>query len=114
MRGQATLTGPMRQGPLVSIVIDNYNYGQYIRQAIDSALRQTYRPVEVIVVDDGSTDGSREIIASYGKLITPVFQENAGQPAAFNTGLRVSRGEAVILLDSDDALLSHAVSIALE
>jgi glycosyltransferase involved in cell wall biosynthesis len=63
--------------PLVSIIITNYNYGRYLRAAIDSALAQTYPQVEVIVVDDGSTDGSREIIEAYGKRVIPIIKLGA-------------------------------------
>jgi glycosyltransferase involved in cell wall biosynthesis len=88
--------------PLVSILINNYNYGRFLREAIDSALHQTYPNTEVIVVDDGSTDDSREVIASYGSCVTPVFKENGGQASAFNAGFAASRGELICLLDSDD------------
>lgn len=88
--------------PLVSAVINNYNYGRFLRDAIDSALAQTYANIEVIVVDDGSTDDSREIIASYGDRIIPVLKENGGQASAFNAGFAASRGEWICLLDSDD------------
>ena len=74
--------------PRVSIVIINYNYGQFLREAIDSALRQTYPHTEIIVVDDGSTDNSREIIASYGSKVLPVLKKNGGQRSALNAGLR--------------------------
>jgi glycosyltransferase involved in cell wall biosynthesis len=69
----------MKDHPFVSILINNYNYGRFLQEAIDSALNQTYSPTEVIVVDDGSTDNSREIIASYGNKIIPVLKENGGQ-----------------------------------
>jgi glycosyltransferase involved in cell wall biosynthesis len=95
--------------PLVSILINNYNYALYIKEAIDSALNQTYRNTEVIVVDDGSTDNSREIIASYEKKIIPVYKENGGQASALNAGFAVSQGEIVCLLDSDDVLLPQKV-----
>lgn len=94
---------------LVSIIINNYNYGAYLSGAIDSALRQTYQPVEVIVVDDGSTDASREIIRSYGEAILPVLKENGGQGSAFNAGLAASHGEIVLFLDSDDVLLPETL-----
>ena len=64
---------------LVSIIITNYNYGQFLAQAIESALAQTYPHVEVIVIDDGSTDHSAGIIRSYGKRISPIFKPNGGQ-----------------------------------
>ncbi|MEO1376410.1 MAG: glycosyltransferase [Cyanobacteria bacterium J06635_10] len=88
--------------PLVSVIIGNYNYGRFIAEAIDSVLNQTYRNYELIVVDDGSTDNSREIIESYQARLTAIFQENGGQGAAFNAGFAASRGEIICFLDSDD------------
>lgn len=88
---------------LVSILINNYNYGRFLTDAIDSALNQTYRNLEVIVVDDGSTDESREIIAGYGNRIIPVLKENGGQASAFNAGFAASQGDVICLLDSDDS-----------
>ncbi|MEO1182237.1 MAG: glycosyltransferase, partial [Cyanobacteria bacterium J06636_28] len=87
--------------PLVSIVINNYNYASFVGQAIDSALNQSYENVEVIVVDDGSQDNSRDIISSYGDKIIPVFQKNGGQAAAFNAGFAHSSGDIICLLDAD-------------
>lgn len=94
---------------LVSIIVNNFNYGAYLSSAIDSALQQTYHPVEVIVVDDGSTDDSREIIHGYGETILPIFKENGGQGSAFNAGLAASHGEIVLFLDSDDVLLPETL-----
>jgi glycosyltransferase involved in cell wall biosynthesis len=88
--------------PLVSILINNYNYGDYLGDAIDSALAQTYAPIEVIVVDDGSTDHSDQILAAYHDRVTVVKQANGGQAAAFNTGFAQSRGEIICFLDADD------------
>ena len=88
--------------PLVSILINNFNYGRFLREAVDSALRQTYTNTEVIVVDDGSTDDSRQIIAGYGSRIVPVLKENGGQASAFNAGFAVSNGDVICFLDSDD------------
>ena len=93
----------MTSRPLVTILINNYNYGRFLKDAIDSALNQTYRNLEVIVVDDGSTDDSREIIAAYGNKITSVLKENGGQASALNAGFAASRGEIICLLDSDDS-----------
>lgn len=98
------------QGHLVTVVIINYNYGQYIAAAIDSALGQSYRPLEVVVVDDGSTDGSRQIISSYEDRILAVFQDNAGQGSAYNAGWAAARGKFVLFLDSDDVLAPDAMS----
>jgi glycosyltransferase involved in cell wall biosynthesis len=96
--------------PLVSIVIDNYNYARYVGAAIESALAQTYPRTEIIVVDDGSTDGSGSVIARYAPRITTIFQDNRGQSGAFNSGFESCRGDIVIFLDSDDALRPEAVS----
>lgn len=98
-----------KTSPLVSIVINNYNYGRFVGQAIESALAQTYPHVEVIVVDDGSTDDSREVIAQYGERVRAVFKENGGQASAFNVGFAVSKGDPVIFLDADDVLFPNAV-----
>lgn len=100
----------MKAVPFVSIVINNYNYGRFLREAIDSALAQQYAPLEVVVVDDGSTDQSRDIIASYGDQIIPVLKENGGQASAFNAGFAASLGDVVIFLDADDVLLATAAS----
>ena len=90
------------QRPLASIIINNFNYARYLGEAVDSALNQTYPNVEVIVVDDGSTDNSREVVESYGDRIRSVFKSNGGQPSAINAGFQVSRGELIANLDSDD------------
>jgi glycosyltransferase involved in cell wall biosynthesis len=100
--------------PLVSLLINNYNYALYLKEAIDSALNQTYSNTEVIVVDDGSTDNSREIIANYQKRVIPIYKENGGQASALNAGFAVSRGEIVCLLDSDDVWLPQKVEKAVE
>jgi len=102
----------MSDRDLASIIINNYNYDVFLREAVDSALNQTYLNTEVIVVDDGSTDRSREIIASYGDQIIPVLKGNGGQASAFNAGFAASRGEVVFFLDSDDILLPTAVKNA--
>ncbi len=88
-----------------SVVITNFNYGGFVADAVDSALGQTGIDVEVIVVDDGSTDRSREIIAGYGDRIVTVFKSNGGQSSAFNAGYDISTGDPVIFLDADDMLL---------
>jgi hypothetical protein len=93
----------MSAGPLVSVVIDNYNYAQYLAQAVESALAQTYPDTEIIVVDDGSTDDSRRVLDGFGARIRTVYQDNAGQAAAFNAGFAASRGEVIAFLDADDA-----------
>lgn len=104
----------MNGKPLVSTVISSYNYAGFLPHAIDSALKQTYANVEVIVVDDGSSDNSREVITSYGSHITPVLKENGGQASALNTGFRRSKGDILLFLDSDDVLLPEAARKAVE
>lgn len=94
-----------------SIIIANYNYADYLGEAIESALQQTYQPLEVIVVDDGSTDGSRDVMAVFGDRIRTIYQpENRGQNAAQNAAWRIATGDVVLFLDSDDALLPEAVA----
>jgi glycosyltransferase involved in cell wall biosynthesis len=88
--------------PLISVIITNYNYGRYLRQAIDSALRQTYPNVEVIVVDDGSQDDSAEVAKSYGEKVRFISQQNQGVSVARNRGVEESAGEFVAFLDADD------------
>ena len=97
------------QTPLVSIIINNYNYGRFLSEAVNSALSQTYARTEVIVVDDGSTDNSREVILSYGDQITALFKENGGQASAINEGFKASKGEIICLLDADDIFQADKV-----
>lgn len=99
---------------LVSILINSYNYGRFLRTCIDSTLAQTYRPVEVVVVDDGSTDDSVEIIRSYGSAITALCKANGGQASAFNAGFAAARGEILCLLDADDFFLPEKVECIVE
>lgn len=95
----------MKNYPFVSVVINNYNYGRFLADAINSALNQSYPHREVIVVDDGSTDNSREVIAAYGDKIVAVIKENGGQPSAFNAGFATSKGDIICFLDADDLFL---------
>jgi len=89
--------------PRISIVICNYNYGRYVEQAVRSALEQAY-PCEVVVVDDGSTDESRDLLAPWADRVTLVLQDNGGQCAAYNAGFLRCTGDVVVFLDSDDYL----------
>lgn len=101
---------PLEKLPLVSILINNYNYARFLAEAINSALNQTYPHIEVVVVDDGSKDNSREIINGYGKKIISVLKENGGQASAFNAGFEASSGEFICFLDADDAFYPEKVS----
>ena len=85
-----------------SIIIPLYNMQDFVAQAIESALAQTYRDVEVIVVNDGSTDNSLAVAQQYGTGITLIDQQNAGLNASRNVGARHSRGEFLLPLDADD------------
>ena len=100
----------MDNRPLVSIIINNYNYAQFLEEAIASALAQTYPNVEVILVDDGSTDSSSEIIALYSDRLKPIFKKNGGQASTFNVGFAASRGEIICFLDSDDTFLPNKIA----
>lgn len=96
-----------------SIIINNYNYARFVGLAIESALAQT-RPTEVIVVDDGSTDDSREVITRFGSRIRTVFKTNGGQGSAMNAGFADASGDIVLFLDSDDMLDPHAVDTLID
>ncbi len=100
----------MNDRPLVSIIINNCNYGCFVGEAIESALNQTYSRLEVIVVDDGSTDNSREIIANYKDKIIPILKKNEGQSSAFNSGFAAAQGDIICFLDADDIALVEKVS----
>lgn len=100
--------------PLVTIIINNYNYERFLAAAIDSALNQSYQNIEVIVVDDDSKDNSKAVIACYGTKIKSVFKENGGQASALNSGFRVSQGDIILLLDADDYLFPDAVFAVVE
>jgi glycosyltransferase involved in cell wall biosynthesis len=93
----------------VSIIITNYNYAEFLGAAIRSALEQSYPLKEVIVVDDGSTDRSRQVIESFGDRIRPLYKENGGQRSACNLGFAASTGDVVLFLDGDDAWRIDAV-----
>lgn len=102
-------SNPMIQPLTVSIVISNYNYSHFVAEAIDSALAQTYPNIEVIVVDDGSTDNSRQVIKSREDKIRAIFKANGGHGSAINAGFAASTGNLVMFLDSDDVLRPNAI-----
>lgn len=88
--------------PTISTVINNYNYGRFLACAVDSALAQTDVWNEVVVVDDGSSDGSLDVLRAYGDRIRVVSQDNRGQASAINAGVAASRGMLISFLDADD------------
>ncbi|MEZ4731867.1 MAG: glycosyltransferase [Caldilineaceae bacterium] len=87
---------------LISVVIPNYNHGQYLGDAIESVLAQTYHRYEIIVVDDGSTDDSRAVAARFGDRVRYLYQANQGLSVARNTGINAAQGDYIALLDADD------------
>ncbi len=92
-----------------SVIIPNYNYAEFLPFAIDSALAQSDSIDEIIVVDDGSADHSKEVLARYGDKIISIFQENQGQASAFNTGFERSTGDIIFFLDADDLFAPNKV-----
>lgn len=92
--------------PLVSVVIPTFNRAKVVTRAIDSVLEQTYRNREVLVVDDGSTDDTADVLRSYRDRIVYIQQKNTGPSAARNRGIRESKGEFIAFLDSDDLWLA--------
>ncbi|MGB5634791.1 MAG: glycosyltransferase family A protein [Waterburya sp.] len=94
----------------VSIIIPVYNGDRYLAAAIDSILAQTYQDLEIIVVDDGSTDDSSQIAQQYGKVVQYLSQTNQGVAASRNLGLATARGDYIAFLDQDDVFLSHKLS----
>src|SRR5262249_25220663 len=93
---------PMSMCPLVSVVIATYNSSRFIAQAVQSVLEQTYRPVEIVVVDDGSNDDTAEVLACYRDRVRYVYQDNRGPAAARNRGIAEANGELLAFLDADD------------
>jgi glycosyltransferase involved in cell wall biosynthesis len=99
--------------PLVSVVIPAFNAAKYIRETLDSVLAQTYRPIEIVVVDDGSTDGTREQILAYGDCVRYVWQPNSGGCSApRNHGVRMASGEFIAFLDADDLIAPDRIAAA--
>ncbi len=100
------------KNPYFTVLIDNYNHGRLLGDAIRSALAQTYpaNEVEVLVVDDGSTDDSRDVILSFKDKVRSIFQPNQGQTQALNRGFAEARGQVVCLLDADD--IAHPERLA--
>ncbi len=100
--------------PLVSVIIPTYNRGWTIKEAIDSVLEQDFSDYELIIVDDGSTDNTADILQSYGNTITVIHQSNKGVSAARNRGIGASAGRLIAFLDSDDIWLPQKLSRQVE
>lgn len=104
----------MTDQPLVTALINSYNYARYLPFAINSVLNQTYANVEIIVVDDGSTDHTQDVLGQYGDKIRAIRTENGGQGHAFNVGIGAARGSLIMLLDADDTWLPQKVERMVE
>jgi len=95
--------------PLVSVIIPTFNRSRFFKEAIDSALAQTYSHIEIIVIDDGSTDNTKEIVKSFGKKVRYVYQNHSELPATRNKGLGLAKGKYVAFLDDDDVWFSQKI-----
>lgn len=109
------MSNAMKDNPLVSVIIPCFNLAKYLPEAIESVLMQTYRPLEIIVVDDGSTDDTSDVARRYGdRGVKLIRQENKGLAAARNAGLKVASGEYLALLDADDTFLPEKMQRQVE
>lgn len=98
--------------PLVSVIIPTYNRSPLLAEAIESTLAQTWKDIEIVVVDDGSTDDTREVLARYGGRVRHIYQQNSGRPAfARNVGIRHAAGEYLAFLDSDDLVSREKIEM---
>src|SRR5215212_469876 len=98
-----TVEIPINNGELISVVIPSYNHGNYLARAIESVLSQTYKNTEIIVIDDGSVDNTKQVAGDFPGVIY-IYQHNQGLSAARNTGIDNSRGKYMLFLDADDWL----------
>jgi glycosyltransferase involved in cell wall biosynthesis len=101
-----------KSSPRVSVVVVTYNMANFLPEAIGSILRQSFQDFEIIVVDDGSTDNTREVMVQFSSRVQYVRQGNAGPSAAYNHGDEIARGEYILFLDADDALMEEALEKA--
>jgi len=100
-----------RDHPMISVVIPAFNAARFIRRTIDSVLAQTYRDFELIVVDDGSTDNTGQVVQSYGAKVRYVVQKNAGDGPARNAGVAAAKGDWIAFLDHDDEWLPNKLDV---
>lgn len=103
-----------RKKPLVSVIVPNYNYERYLGQCLNSIIQQDYPNIEIIVIDDGSTDGSVQLVERYAPKVILVQQKNQGVSSARNTGLIKSRGEYLAFIDADDFWDARKISKQME
>ena len=99
---------------IVSVIIPVYNGGRYLAEAIKSVLDQNYRPIEIIVVDDGSTDGSADVARSFSESVHYFYQPNQGVAVARNTGIKSSSGDLIAFLDADDLWAQSKLSVQVD
>ncbi len=97
---------------LVSVIIPVYNGGRFLKQALESVLNQTYQKLEVIVIDDGSTDNTKDIVDAFS-TIRYIYQENKGVASARNKAISIANGEYVTFVDADDIILENKVELQL-
>jgi glycosyltransferase involved in cell wall biosynthesis len=100
--------------PLISVIITSYNQARFVTYTVTSVLEQTYSPLEVIVVDDGSTDETKAELAPYLDKIRYIYQLNQGVSVARNTGIKAAKGELIAFLDGDDLWLPHKLALQVE
>lgn len=100
--------------PTVSVVIAAFNAARWIGETLDSVLAQTYRDFEVIVIDDGSTDETADVVALYGRKVHYFHRENGGQPSARNVGIRAARGSYIAFIDADDLWLPNKLELQMK
>ena len=111
---RAKLPGLPGSGPLISVILPAYNVEAYVRHTLESLRRQSYHHLEVLMVDDGSTDGTHAILSEYADLdrrFILVSRANGGLSAARNTGLEKAKGEWIAFCDGDDEMLPRAIEI---
>lgn len=99
--------------PLVSIVITAYNYKMYLDECLESCFAQTFKDFEVVLVDDGSTDGTKDMVSEVGFTVIH-HEQNRGYAAAKNTGIRAAQGQYIVMIDADDKLTKNSVEVRLK
>jgi len=104
----------MKNSSLISVIIPAYNRERYLAETIQSVLAQAYHPIEIIVVDDGSTDGTADVAGSFSSIVRYFFQPNSGCSAAFNTGVEKAEGNYLSFLGSDDTWTEKKLKLQME